>query len=244
MKVIGTDLYEDRFDAAVRLIVHEAQQAPKNLCISPSDANVLVHARRDSEFRAILDQYYLNLPDGVPSVWVLKLKGAKQAQRCSGPDLFKAVIEATKELNVNHYLCGGAEGTAAQLAAACKQWGNSKVVGLNSPPFRELAKDDFKSLAAEINALNANIVWVGLGAPKQIYFSHELAKYANVQLIIPIGAAFDFHTGKVKKAPQWIQNIGLEWFFRLCQEPKRLAKRYLTVVPRFILYSMVDYKKK
>lgn len=246
MKVIGTDLYEHGMDAAIKEIISlsTSTKTAENRLVSPSDANVLVYARRNSDFKAIIAQYYWNLPDGVPSVWLLKLKGAKQATRCSGPDLFEQVIRATAHLPIKHYLCGGAEGTAKALAQTCLEWGNKNIVGYSSPPFKPLTENDYKEIAEKINATEASIVWVGLGAPKQIYFSHHISKYTKVQFIIPIGAAFDFHTGKVKKAPKWIQKFGMEWFYRFCQEPKRLGKRYITVVPLFMWYSFLGIFKK
>ncbi len=244
MKVIGSDLYEQGLDAAIKEIIALSSEAPQNRLISPSDANVLVHARRNKDFKAILDQYFWNLPDGVPSVWILKLKGAKQATRCSGPDLFEQVIRATAHLPINHYLCGGAEGTAKELAKKCLSWGNKNIVGYYSPPFKELTTADYEKMAKEINAVETAILWVGLGAPKQIYFSHHISKFTQVQFIIPIGAAFDFHTDKVKKAPKWIQKCGMEWFYRLCQEPKRLAGRYFKVVPLFLWYNFIGIFQK
>lgn len=239
MKVIGTDLYEHGLDAAVNEIITLCSAPAENRLISPSDANVLVHARRNPDFRAILDSYFWNLPDGVPSVWILKLKGAKQADRCCGPDLFEQVIKATVGLPINHYLCGGAEGTAEALAQKCLAWGNKNIVGFYCPPFKEISEYDYKTMADHINAAQANVLWVGLGAPKQVYFSYKISKYTQSQFIIPIGAAFDFYTGKVKKAPKWIQKCGMEWFYRICQEPRRLGKRYLKVVPLFIWYNFI-----
>ncbi len=241
MKVIGTEVYDQGMDAAIAEFIALAQAIPENRLVSPSDANVLVEARRNPEFKSILHTYFWNLPDGVPSVWILKRKGAKKANRICGPDFFKRIIEETKDLPINHFLCGGAEGVADDLAKQCKAWRNQNIVGTDSPPFKSLTETDYREIAERINASKANVVWIGLGAPKQIYFAHELAKFTHVQFLVTIGAAFDFHTNRVKKAPAWIQKIGMEWFYRLCQEPRRLAKRYFKVVPLFIFYAFVDF---
>ena len=240
MKVIGTTLYNKGMQSAIDEFIELAQKEPENLLISPSDANVLVEARMNPTFRKVVDDYYWNLPDGVPSVWVLKLKGATNANRCSGPDFFKKIMIETASLPINHYLCGGAEGVADQLAAACKEWGNNNIVGTYSPPFGEMSEEQFQQLGKEISSGKTHVVWVGLGAPKQLYFSHKLRNYVKVQAILPIGAAFDFHTGRVKKAPKWIQKLGLEWFYRLVREPKRLFKRYIKVVPAFLFYNFLE----
>lgn len=240
MKVLDTALYDQGFDHAVTEFILLLKQKKENRLISPSDANVLVEAKINPDFKKVLEQYYWNLPDGIPSVWILKLKGAKNAARCSGPDFFKAIIVQTAGLPIRHFLCGGAAGVAEQLAESCKKWGNSNISGTFCPPFEGMKEPEMKYLGQTINQSKTNIVWVGLGAPKQIYFSHKLSSYCTVHAILPVGAAFDFHTGKIKKAPLWLQKLGLEWFYRLLKEPKRLFKRYRKVVPAFLLYGMVD----
>lgn len=244
MKVIGTELYDQGFEEAISALLEGLKTQPESKCLSPSDANVLVHARKNEAFRSILHSFYWNLPDGVPSVWILKLKGAKKANRISGPEFFEAVIKRTSNLPVQHYFCGGAEGVAKDLAEVSKRWGNPNIAGFHSPPFEELTQAFIAQEAKKIQSAKPTIVWVGLGAPKQIYFSYELSKILSTHYIIPIGAAFDFHTGRVKKAPKWIQKIGMEWCYRLFQEPKRLLKRYLKVVPLFIWYNLIDLFKK
>ena len=243
MNVLGTELYEDGFKSAVEECIQLAQEEPKNFLVSASDATVLVHSAHNPEFKKVLDDYYWNLPDGVPSVWLSKMKGAKNLTRCSGPDFFKEVVIKSKDLNINHFLLGGAPGVAEQLQSKCEEWGNKNFVGINCPPFRDLTEEEFVQIANEINSANTNILWVSLGAPKQLYFAHKIAKYTKVQFLITVGAAFDFHIGKVKKAPIWIQKIGMEWLYRVCMEPKRLYKRYLKTVPWFIFFGIKDYFK-
>ena len=240
MKVLGTDLYDLGLVTAVHDLLIIASGEANNICVSASDAHVLVLAKKQFDFQEILHSFYWNLPDGVPSVWLLKLKGAKHANRISGPHFFEEVIKATSNMNINHYLCGGAEGVANQLQIVCETWGNKHVVGTMCPPFKGLDQLDYHAMGSTIQSSKAHIVWVGLGAPKQIYFANELKNYIQVQAIITVGAAFDFHTGRVKKAPKWIQKSGMEWLYRLVQEPKRLFKRYFKTIPLFIWYGMGD----
>jgi N-acetylglucosaminyldiphosphoundecaprenol N-acetyl-beta-D-mannosaminyltransferase len=240
MRVLGTELYSKGFETAVTEFIEILNDERRNLLISPSDANVLVHAVENIDFRKITDDYFWHLPDGMPSVWILKLKGSKTATRIGGPKFFKRIINETKHLPINHFLCGGAEGVADQLKMECNKWGNNNISGTYCPPFKDLSNEEMQSIADLINQSNTSILWIGLGAPKQLYFSHRISKLTNVHAILPIGAAFDFHTGNVKKAPIWIENIGMEWFFRLCQEPKRLIKRYIYVVPKFVYYNLID----
>ena len=124
------------------------------------------------------------------------------------------------------------------------KFGNNNVVGTFSPPFRPMTDDEMKILAEDINSKGTDIVWVGLSTPKQEIFANQLAQYAHVHFIITVGAAFDFHTGKVTQAPKILQKMGLEWFFRLCMEPKRLYKRYGVVVPLFIFYNVREFLLK
>ncbi|MFK8046227.1 MAG: WecB/TagA/CpsF family glycosyltransferase [Crocinitomicaceae bacterium] len=240
MKVLGIDLYDKGRKDAIAELLEIANSVPQNKKISASDAHVLVFAKRSQNFNEILESFYWNLPDGVPSVWILRLKGAKRANRISGPEFFKAVIDATKTQNINHFLCGGPKGVAEELKTVCKSWGNENIVGTLSPPFRVLDDEDYREIGTNIDKSKANIVWVGLGAPKQIYFTNELVKHCNVQAIITIGAAFDFHTNRVKKAPKWIQKIGMEWFYRLLKEPRRLFGRYFKTIPLFMYYGFID----
>lgn len=238
MQVLGTELYDKGLNTAVDEFIALTKQEANNLLVSPSDASVLVMARSSPEFKSILEKFYWNLPDGMPSVWLLKLKGAKKATRCNGPDFFERIIKETSHLPINHYFCGGKDKIAELLAEQAKKWGNNNIVGHYSPPFKELSDGEIKLIADQINKVGTNILWVGLGAPKQIYFSERISHYTNIQFIVPVGAAFDFHTGQVKRAPFWSQNIGMEWFYRVWQEPNRLFKRYMKVIPKFIFYAI------
>lgn len=177
----------------------------------------------------------------MPSVWMLKWKGAKKATRISGYAFFEELMKRTVNRHTKHFLCGGAEGVAEKLAGVCQEWGNHNICGTLSPPYKdEWSEEELKKMADRINQQHTEVLWVGLGAPKQLYFAHYIAKYTRVKLIVTIGAAFDFHAGTVQKAPTWIESSGLEWFYRLLKEPARLSKRYFKVVPQFIFYALKD----
>ncbi len=213
----------------------------KNRCISATGAHGIVHARKDSDFAEILRSYHINLPDGVPGVWVGRLKGAKQMERCYGPDFFAEVMRASADLPVRHFLCGGADGVAGKLAEACrKKFGNDQICGTYTPPFLPAAEFDYEEIARRIGQVRADIVWIGLGAPKQEEFAWRLAQHTDVHYLVAVGAAFDFHTGRLSQAPRWMQRAGLEWFYRLMSEPGRLWRRYGEVVPKFIWYAAGD----
>ncbi len=215
---------------------------PKNTIITATGVHGIVTARTDKELNQILNHpNTCNLPDGMPAVWVAKAKGAKHIERCFGPFVFAEIMRTTANSPINHYLCGGKEGVADALKeSVAAKFGNHHVVGTHCPPFRELSDQEFKDLATEINDLNTDIVWVGISTPKQEKFAWRLSQFTDVKALITVGAAFDYHTDSIKPAPTWIQNIGMEWFYRLTMEPKRLWKRYAEIVPKFILFGLLD----
>lgn len=242
--VLGINLFDKGLEKAAKRIIEGCQNGKLNLCVSATGAHGIITARKDLNFREILNSFYLNLPDGMPSVWVGKLKGAKEMERCYGPDFFRETIIAAKNENINHFFCGGKAEVAEELKNVCEEkFGNYKIVGVHSPPFREMTDAELKVLAERINSLQTNIIWIGLSTPKQEIFAYRLSKFTNVNFICTVGAAFDFHTGRVKQAPRWIQKIGMEWFFRLIVEPRRLWKRYFEVVPLFIWCNFIELIK-
>ena len=246
LKILGVKMYDRDIPTAVDEIIHSINQNIKeNRLISATGAHGLVYSKSNTLFKEILNQYYTNLPDGMPTVWIGRLKGHKKMKRCYGPDFFEALIKATKNQKINHYFCGGMEGVANELKEACRvKFSNNNVVGTYCPPFLPLNQYDFASIAQDINDKRADIVWIGLGAPKQEQFAYLLAKETRVNYIITVGAAFDFHTDRLIQSPAWMQRIGMEWFFRLIIEPKRLWKRYLEVVPKFIIYNLISFVKR
>jgi len=213
-------------------------------CISATGAHGLVEAHKDSTFKKNLSSFYLNLPDGMPLVWWGRLKGHSTMDRCYGPDFFAAILQATSELEVAHFFCGGKQGVAEELKQAVAfKFGNKRVSGTYCPPFSPMQEEDWDNLVAKINQSTAQIIWIGLSTPKQEKFAFELSKRVKVRYIITVGAAFDFHTDRLAQAPRWMQRSGLEWFYRLCKEPRRLWKRYTEIVPKFAILAGVDLMK-
>ena len=243
--VLDINLFDGDIPKAVEIILEFCSiEDKKNRLISATGAHGIVTAHDDFNFKQVLKSFYLNLPDGVPGVWVSRLKGAKQIKRCYGPDFFREMVIASNDREIRHYLCGGKEGVGDELKQVCEEkFSNQYIVGTNSPPFRELTDEEMVWLANDIASKNVDIVWLGLGTPKQEFFAFRLAKYTNVHAICTVGAAFDFHTDRLKQAPKWMQKMGLEWFFRLITEPKRLWKRYIKIVPLFIMWNIIDLWK-
>ena len=218
-------------------------------CVSCTGAHGMVEASENVAFSDVLRSFYLNLPDGMPLVWLAKLKGFTGAGRCYGPDVFATLLAKTASMDASHFFCGGKPGVADELAqVASTTWVGTKVAGTHCPPFRSLDEQELMELADQINRSGAAVVWIGLSTPKQEVFAFRLAPLLKAKLIITVGAAFDFYTGKVSQAPRWIQRSGLEWLYRLLQEPRRLAPRYLKIVPKFAVMAirslLIDRSKK
>jgi N-acetylglucosaminyldiphosphoundecaprenol N-acetyl-beta-D-mannosaminyltransferase len=227
--------------AHLKLLLDQAT-LKESICISCTGAHGMIEAKEDPAFQLLLQQFYLNLPDGMPLVWLAKLKGYKNAGRCYGPDFFASLLHATANTTHSHFFCGGKPGVANLLrTTSLQRWPGVTIAGVHCPPFRALTNAEWEELATAINASAASIIWIGIGTPKQEAFAAKLATLVTSKIIITVGAAFDFHTGQVKQAPSWVQKIGMEWFFRMVQEPQRLGPRYLKIVPKFTLVAIANY---
>jgi N-acetylglucosaminyldiphosphoundecaprenol N-acetyl-beta-D-mannosaminyltransferase len=240
IKVLGISLFASNLEHLTRLVLHKCTSSKRsNLCISATGAHGLVFAQQNDLFKQTLESFYLNAPDGMPGVWIGRMKGARNMRRCYGPDVFKEIVIQSRKTNITHFFCGGNEGVADELKQAVKnKFSNEQIAGTYCPPFLSVEKYDYAAIAKRIDEVKPNIVWIGLSTPKQEIFASNLSRFTNVNFIITVGAAFDFHTDRVKQAPTLLQRVGLEWLFRLLMEPRRLYKRYFEVVPLFIYYNL------
>ncbi len=185
----------------------------------------------DDRLAAALRRAQLNLPDGTPVAWLGRRLGVQEPVR--GPRLVRAVAEVGAGRGVRHYFYGGSPGVAQELAEQLqRQVPKLEVAGWESPPFAEPDVAALERSAALIRQSAANLVWVGMGTPRQDYLVPPLAHRTGA-VVVPVGAAFDFLTGRVKEAPTFLHGTGLEWMYRLASEPRRLWSRYLIGNPRF-----------
>jgi N-acetylglucosaminyldiphosphoundecaprenol N-acetyl-beta-D-mannosaminyltransferase len=178
----------------------------------------------------------LSVPDGMPLVWLgRRHAGRGNVDRCYGPDLMLEVCEAGVASGMRHLLYGATEEVLARLQQNLRaRFPSIIIVDAISPPFRELTAVEQGEMAARINAAHADVVWVGLGTPKQDLWLGVFRPLLDAPVLIAVGAAFDFHAGRVAQAPRWMMRCGLEWTFRLLKEPRRLWRRYILGNPRFI----------
>lgn len=193
----------------------------------------LMTMREDPKLRAIATRTSMNLPDGMPLVWIGRRKGLDVGRAC-GPDLMAKVLLESDRTGLTHFLYGGKPGIADEIARRFKALlPELQIVGTYCPPFRELTEEEDLEVVAQINASKADILWVGISSPRQdIWMDVHLDRLHCT--MIGVGAAFDFHSGQISRAPIWVQRNGLEWLFRLASEPKRLWRRYLILAPKFV----------
>jgi len=207
----------------------------------------IIEALDDPKLRAIFNRSFLGTPDGMPLSWVGWARGEKRIHRVYGPDLLLSVMNATRDGSLSHYFYGGREGVAVDLQSAMnRRFPGVRILGAATPPFRPLSEAEAASLADEFRRLQVHFIWIGISTPKQDFLMEQLLRHYPFGVFLGVGAAFDFHTGRVRQAPSWMQQAGLEWFFRLTQEPARLWKRYLVSNPRFLwglLVQSLGWKK-
>lgn len=204
----------------------------------------VMEAQSDPDLRRILNEAVINAPDGMPMTWVGWLQGLRAMDRVYGPDFMAAMCRLSVERGYRNYFYGGQPGVAALLSEALqKKFPGLLIAGTRTPPFRSLTREEEEQLVAEVRACRPHIFWVGLGAPKQERFMAEYFERLQVPLLAGVGAAFDYHTDRLRESPQWIKRAGLQWLHRLMQEPRRLWRRYLRTNPAFlwrIILSLAD----
>jgi len=213
-----------------------ARDATRLGYVCATGAHGVSEAQDDPAVRRSLNAAWLNVPDGMPLVWLGRWHGHRSMTRVYGPDLMHAVCDAGRGVGLTHYFFGSAPGVPEQLRERLQQQlPGLQVVGTFSPPFRPLTDGEFAALRADVAAKRPDVFWVGLSTPKQELFMAERWQQLDTGLLIGVGAAFDLLSGRVRQAPRWIQHSGFEWLFRLCLEPRRLAPRYFRHLPLFAL---------
>ena len=232
--VLGMRVDPTCYEKASRTILEWARaKSSRYVCV----ANVYnaMTAHDSSEFLRVTNGADLVTPDGMPLVWCLKAFGHSQASRVYGPDLTRAVIAKAALSGISVGFYGGTPETVQLLLPAIQsQYPGLRVAYISSPPFRPLTPREDEEAVQEINHSGVGILFVGLGTPKQDYWM--AAHKGRIQsVMVGVGAAFDFLAGTKPQAPRWMMRIGMEWFFRLATEPRRLWKRYLKHNPRFIV---------
>jgi N-acetylglucosaminyldiphosphoundecaprenol N-acetyl-beta-D-mannosaminyltransferase len=240
--VLGVPLAVTDYDRTLEWIdATVANRDAGYVCVAA--VHTVMACQEDAELRAAVLGADFTVPDGQPLVWALNALGADLPDRVYGPELMDRACARAARTGRRFYLYGGRNhGALAELARVLRlRHPGLKIVGGHCPPFRPLTDAEEEAVADEINRSGADVVWVGIGVPKQEKWMARMRDRLDAPVLIGVGAAFDFHAGLVPQAPEALQRLGLEWAFRLVQEPRRLWRRYLRYNPRFVLGFLRQY---
>ena len=240
INVLGVCISAINMDVALGKIMEWLEHTDRQY-VSVCTVHTVMECQQDVMMRRAINGAGMATPDGMPLVWLGNLLAREKVSRVYGPDLLLALCELSAERGYSQYFYGGAPGVPEALARNLQdRYPDLQVAGAFSPPFRPLTDTEDAEIVDRINQAAPDIIWVGLGTPKQDLWmaSHRERLFAPV--MIAVGAAFDFHTGRIPQAPKWMQKSGLEWFFRLTKEPKRLWRRYLIYNPLFIFSLLMQ----
>ncbi len=216
-----------------------ARRERRYVCVS--NVHSVMESWDDPALRRIHNEAGLVTPDGMPLVWISRLRGQRHVRRVYGPDLMLALCAHSVPRGYRHLLYGGDAGVADSLAERLQErFPGLTIADTYAPPLRPLTPEEDTAVVARINAAQPDVVWVGLGMPKQERWMHDHVGRLTAPALIGVGAAFDFHAGLKPQAPRWMQRAGLEWLFRLAVEPHRLWKRYLYHNPRFVWFVLLQ----
>jgi N-acetylglucosaminyldiphosphoundecaprenol N-acetyl-beta-D-mannosaminyltransferase len=238
--ILGVGINQVSVTQAVEIIDSWIQSKTQNyVCVT--GVHGVMECQRDRKLMSIHNNSGLTVPDGMPLVWISKVRGSSEVTRVYGPDLMLAVCKLGVSKGYRHYFYGGKEGVPNELAEHLKQrFPQIDVGGQYSPPFRPLTDAENEIVIRAINSTNPDIVWVGLSTPKQEQWMASQRASLQAPVLIGVGAAFDFLSGRLRQAPRWMMNVGLEWLFRLMMEPRRLWKRYTIYNVLFLYYLFLE----
>lgn len=240
--ILGVNINVTTMEKTVEYIQnHLCELKGDYICVS--NVHTTVMAYRNEEYKAVQNGGAMAIPDGKPLSIVCQKRGYKEAGRVPGPDLMPEIFKLSEERGYRHFFYGSKQSTLDALKEELKKkYPKLNIVGMYSPPFRPLSEEEDLEEVAMINAAEPDFVWVGLGAPKQENWMAAHKGRVN-GLMLGVGAGFDFHAGTVKRAPKWMQEMCLEWLFRLMQDPKRLLPRYFDTNLSFIWYTSKEGRK-
>src|SRR3954471_3116426 len=234
--VLGTPLALIDYDGTLEWVERAVENRQRSyVCVAA--VHTVMAARDDAELRAAVRGADFTVPDGQPLVWALNLLGHRLRSRVYGPELMDRACARAARTGQRFFLYGGRnQGALVELTRMLRlRHPGLKIVGGYAPPFRELTDAEDEAVAFEIERSRADVVWVGIGVPKQEKWMARMRDRLSAPVLIGVGAAFDFHAGLVAQAPAWGQRSGLEWAYRLVHEPRRLWRRYAHYNPRFVI---------
>lgn len=243
--IIGIPVNTGSISGVAKYLVNLSQgENLKGNYVCVANVHMLTIAHQNSNFKTVLENASLVIPDGMPLVWTQKIKGFKAAQRVSGPDLMLELCKLCSQNGQSIFLLGANQVTLDLLSKnLVRRFPGLVIAGTHAPDMLPEQPQLDKAIVKKINGSGASFLFVGLGCPKQEYWCAHYAPHLNA-IAIGVGAAFDFHAGTKKRPPLFIQRAGFEWLYRLASEPGRLWKRYLTSNTAFLYYTLLDTLKK
>lgn len=236
-RILGVNIAVTNMAQTVQYIENNLEELRgKYICVSNVHTTIMAHD--NPAYRNVQNSAAIALPDGKPLSVVSRKRGYTEAERVTGPDLMGELF--ARENGLKHFFYGDKEETLQILQQKLKEkYPDIQIAGMISPPFRSLSQEEEKAYIQQINDSGADIIWIGLGAPKQENWMYEhQGMFQGV--MIGVGAGFSYHAGLIKRAPEWMQKMSLEWFYRLMQDPVRLFKRYFTTNLKFLLLEAKD----
>jgi N-acetylglucosaminyldiphosphoundecaprenol N-acetyl-beta-D-mannosaminyltransferase len=233
--ILGIPIAMTDYDGAMAAMDEMVARRQRGYVIAAA-VHVVMVGRDDPEVREALLRSTLTVPDGMPVVWAANLLGEDLPDRVYGPELMRRYNDRCAEVGHRVWLYGGRDqGSLIELALSMRRrHPGIQIVGGYSPPFRDLTGEEEDAIVEQINEARPDVLWVGIGVPKQEKWMARMRERLDVPVMCGVGAAFDFHAGRVSQAPDWMQERGLEWTYRIAQEPRRLLPRYLYYNPRFL----------
>lgn len=232
-KVLGVQVHAVQIPDVIKQMERWIKEREACHFIAVTGMHGITEAQHETRFKQILNSADLVVPDGMPLVWLARWHGYPLKRRVYGPELMQAFCKETGP-KYRHFLYGGMPGVPELLNKTLSDEFDIKVVGEYSPPFRPLNEQEDADIVGRIHAARPDVLWVGLSTPKQEQWMHEHRVALSVPVVIGVGAAFDLNSGRLRQAPVWMRESGLEWFFRLMTEPRRLWKRYLIYGSQFV----------
>ena len=236
-RILGVNIAVTNMAQTVQYIENNLEElGGKYICVSNVHTTVMAHD--NPAYRNVQNSAAIALPDGKPLSVVSRKRGYTEAERVTGPDLMGELF--ARENGLKHFFYGDKEETLQILQQKLKEkYPDIQIAGMISPPFRSLSQEEEKAYIQQINDSGADIIWIGLGAPKQENWMYEhQGMFQGV--MVGVGAGFSYHAGLIKRAPEWMQKMSLEWLYRLMQDPVRLFKRYFTTNLKFLLLEAKD----
>lgn len=241
VSILGVDINVTNYEEVIDYINKNINNLKgKYICVSNVHTTVMSYENKD--YLTVQNSAILRLPDGNPLSSFQRKHGFPKATRVTGPDLMRIMFEESNS-NIKHYFYGSTEDTLKKLEDNLnKKYNRLLIKGFFSPPFRKLSEDEDNEIIEMINKSGANIIWVGLGAPKQEKWMYDHRNKINA-LMIGVGAGFDYHAENIKRAPNWMQKCSLEWLYRLFQNPRKLFKRYFITNIKYLWHVYVRGNK-